>query len=184
MPALVAGLTVTIVFLAVLSIVLTAAGPDGLALPARARERLDRAPVRPPDDPEPLPHAPISDAVAAHRERLRLIIFFGSLGDRVAFEEPAGATMLAGGIVLVTAILGLTGQLARYPRSHRAGLIAGAVMPFLVGAFSSLSTSDGEWRVAVMVGAAVAGYLLGQRVLGTQFPAIVPAFLADVSRRC
>jgi benzoate membrane transport protein len=58
------------------------------------------------------------------------------------------------------------------------GLIAGAVMPFLVGVFSSLNTSGGQWRVAIMVGAAVVGYLVGQRLLGARVPAILPAFLA------
>ena len=112
------------------------------------------------------------------------IIFFVTLGDRVSFEELAGATMLAGAIVLVTAVLGLTGQLARWiPAPIVHGLIAGAVMPFLVGVFSSLNTSGGEWRVAIMVGAAVVGYLVGQRLLGTRVPAILPAFLAGMPRR-
>jgi len=177
-PALVAGLTVTIVFLAVLSIVLTAAGPDGLAL-SDQRESEWIALL--------YGLLMIPSLILTLRYRMPLlltgnvfaIIFFVSLGDRVAFEELAGATMLAGAIVLATAILGLTGQLARWiPAPIVHGLIAGAVMPFLVGVFSSLSTSDGEWRVAVMVGAAVVGYLVGQRLLGTRFPAIVPAFLA------
>ena len=51
-------------------------------------------------------------------------------------------------------------------------------MPFVVDVFSALRPSDGEWRVAIMVGAAVVGYLVGQRVLGTRLPPILPAFLA------
>ena len=40
------------------------------------------------------------------------LIFFVSLGDRIGFSELAGASILAGAIVLVTAVFGLTGQLA------------------------------------------------------------------------
>ena len=75
--------------------------------------------------------------------------------------------MLAGAILLVTAILGITGRLARWiPAPIVHGLIAGAVMPFVVDIFSALSTSDGAGRVPIMVGSAVLAYLLGQRVLG------------------
>jgi benzoate membrane transport protein len=177
-PAVVAGLTVTIVFLAVLSIVLTAAGPDGMSLSARRTSGwialLYGLPMLP-------------SIVLSLRYRMPLlltgnvfaIIFFVTLGDRVTFEELAGASMLAGAIVLLTAILGLTGQLAKWiPAPIVQGLIAGAVMPFVVDVFSALRVSDGQGRVAVMVGAAVVGYLVGQLLLGTRLPAILPAFLA------
>ena len=178
LPALVAGLTITIVFLAVLSIVLTAAGPRGLDLSDRRTSGWIALVYGFPMIPS---------LVLTLRYRMPLLltgnvfafIFFVSLGQRVTFAELAGASMLAGAMVLLTAILGLTGQLARWiPAPIVHGLIAGAVMPFLVDVFSALSTSDGAWRVALMVGAAVAGYLVGQRVLGTRLPPILPAFLA------
>jgi benzoate membrane transport protein len=177
-PALVAGLTVAIVFLAVLSIVLTAAGRHGLALSDRRASGWIALIYGVPMIPS---------LVLTLRYRIPLLltgnvfalIFFVSLGDRVTYEEIAGATILAGAIVLLTAVLGLTGQLARWiPAPIVQGLIAGAVMPFFVGAFSALQTSGDQWRVAVMVGAAVVGYLVGQRVLGTRLPPILPAFLA------
>lgn len=177
-PALVAGLTITILFLAVLSIVLTAAGPEGMSLSASRTSGwialLYGLPMLP-------------SLVLSLRYRMPLlltgnvfaIIFFTTLGDRVSFEELAGASMLAGAVVLVTAILGLTGQVARWiPAPIVQGLIAGAVMPFVVNVFSALRVSDGEGRVAIMVGAAVVGYLVGQLLLGTRLPAILPAFLA------
>jgi benzoate membrane transport protein len=178
LPALVAGLTVAIVFLAVLSIVLTAAGPRGLGL-SEGRTSGWIALVY------GLPMIPSLILTLRHRMPLLLtgnvfaLIFFGSLGDRVTFAELVGASMLAGAILLATAVLGVTGQLARWiPAPIVHGLIAGAVMPFVVDVFSALSTSDGEVRVAIMVGSAVAGYLVGQRVLGTRLPPILPAFLA------
>jgi benzoate membrane transport protein len=177
-PALVAGLTVAIVFLAVLSIVLTAAGPRGLA-------RSDRRASGWIALIYGIPMIPSLFLTIRYRMPLLLtgnvfaLIFFVSLGHRVSFEELAGATILAGGIVLVTAILGLTGQIARWiPAPIVHGLIAGAVMPFVVDVFSALRTSGGQWRVAVMVGAAVVGYLAGQLVLGSRLPAILPAFVA------
>ncbi len=178
LPALVAGLTVTIVFLAVLSIVLTAAGPRGLGLSDRQTSGWIALVYG-------LPMIPSLVLTLRYRMPLLLtgnvfaLIFFVTLGDRVTFAELVGASMLAGAILLVTAILGLTGQLARWiPAPIVHGLIAGAVMPFVVDVFSALRTSDGEWRVAIMVGAAVVGYLVGQRVLGTRLPPILPAFLA------
>jgi benzoate membrane transport protein len=178
LPALVAGLTVTIVFLAVLSIVLTAAGPRGLGLSDRRTSGWIALLYG-------LPMIPSLVLTLRYRMPLLLtgnvfaIIFFVTLGDRVSFAELVGASMLAGAIVLATAIAGLTGQLARWiPAPIVQGLIAGAVMPFVVDVFSALRTSGGQWRVALMVGAAVVGYLVGQRVLGTRLPPIVPAFLA------
>jgi benzoate membrane transport protein len=173
----VAGLTVAIVFLAVLSIVLTAAGPRGLALSDQRASGWIALIYGVPMIPS---------LVLTLRYRMPLLltgnvfalIFFVSLGHRVTFGELSGATILAGGIVLLTAILGLTGQLARWiPAPIVHGLIAGAAMPFIVDVFSALRTSEGRWRVAIMVGAAVAGYVVGQRMLGTRLPAILPAFL-------
>jgi benzoate membrane transport protein len=178
LPALVAGLTVTIVFLAVLSIVLTAAGPDGLQLSERRTSGWIALVYG-------LPMLPSLVLTLRYRMPLLLtgnvfaIIFFVSLGDRISFPELAGASMLAGAIVLVTTMLGLTGQLAAWiPAPIVHGLIAGAVMPFVVNVFSSLSTSDGALRVPIMVGSAVLGYLFGRGVFGTRFPPILPAFLA------
>jgi benzoate membrane transport protein len=60
------------------------------------------------------------------------------------------------------------------------GLIAGAVMPFVIDLFSSLSPSDGNARLAIVVGSALLGYLLGLRFLGSRLPAVLPAFVAGV----
>jgi benzoate membrane transport protein len=107
------------------------------------------------------------------------IIFFVSLGDRIGFPELAGASMLAGAAVLVTSLLGVTGRLARWiPAPIVHGLIAGAVMPFVVGIFSSLRTSGGGVRLSLVVGSALFGYLLGHLAFGTRLPPILPAFLA------
>jgi benzoate membrane transport protein len=176
LPALIAGLTVTIVFFAVLSIVLTAAGPHGMGLSDRRTSGWIALVYG-------LPMIPSLVLTLRYRMPLLLtgnvfaVIFFISLGDRISFPELAGASMLAGAIVLLTAMLGLTGQLAAWiPAPIVQGLIAGAVMPFVVNIFSSLTTSEGV-RVQMMVGCSVLGYLVSQRVLGTRLPPILPAFI-------
>ena len=64
------------------------------------------------------------------------------------------------------------------------GLIAGAVMPFVVDVFTSLSTTQGGVRIPpetpLMVGAALLAYLVSPRLLGTRLPPILPAFLAGL----
>jgi benzoate membrane transport protein len=177
LPALIAGLTVAIVFLAVLSIVLTAAGPHGMGLSDRRTSGWIALVYG-------LPMIPSLVLTLRYRMPLLLtgnvfaLIFFVSLGDRISFPELAGASILAGAIVLMTAVLGLTARLAAWiPAPIVQGLIAGAVIPFVVNIFSSLSTSGGA-RVPIMVGCAVLGYLLSQRLLGTRLPPILPAFVA------
>ena len=179
---LVAGFTISIVFAAVLSIVLTAAGPDGLGLSDEQTSGWIALLYG-------LPMLPSLVLSIRHRMPLLLtgnifaLIFFASLGDRVSFSELGGAAILAGAIVLVTAGLGLTGRIAGWiPTPIVQGLIAGAVLPFVIDIFSAVDTADPRTpiEVPIMVGAAVVAYLIGHRVLGTRFPAIVPAFLAGL----
>jgi benzoate membrane transport protein len=177
LPALIAGLTIAIVFLAVLSIILTAAGPHGLGLSERRTSGWIALVYG-------LPMIPSLVLTLRYRMPLLLtgnvfaLIFFVSLGDRIRFPELAAASILAGAIVLVTAMLGLTSRLAAWiPAPIVQGLIAGAVTPFVVNIFTSLSTSGGA-RVPVMVGCAVLAYLVSQRVLGPRLPPVLPAFAA------
>ena len=63
-------------------------------------------------------------------------------------------------------------------------MIAGAVMPFVVGVFTSLSTTtSGRDRIPIevplMIGAALLAYLVGQRYLPARIPAM-PAFAAGL----
>ena len=183
MPALVAGFAIAILFGAVLSIVLTAAGPNGMGL-SRSQTSGWIALIY------GFPMIPSLVLSLRYREPLLLtgnvfaLIFFASLGQRVGFPELAGATMLAGVVVLVTAVLGLTTQMGtRIPVPIVHGVIAGAVLPFVVGIFSSLNTAGGGTAVDVtmMVGSSVVAFLVGQSLQAKQrIPAILPAFLAGL----
>lgn len=184
LPALIASIPITIVFFAVLGIVLTAAGPSGLDL----------------TDPETsgwitvlygFPTLIALVLTVRYRQPLLItgnifaIIFFVSLGDQISFPELAGASMLAGAIVLALAVVGLTGRIAAWiPAPIVYGLIAGAVMPFVVGIFTSLSTSHNgvriPYEVPLMVGVALFAYLVSQRTVGARAAPILPAFLAGL----
>ena len=184
LPALTASLPITIIYFAVLGIILTAAGAQGLDLSAAQTSGWIAVLYGFPT---------LIALVLTIRTRQPLlftgnifaVIFFVSLGNQLTFSELAGATMLAGALVLVAAILGLTRRIAAWiPAPIVYGLICGAVMPFVVNIFTSLSTSHNGVRlpfaVPVMVGSALAAYLVSQRVFGARMPPILPAFIAGL----
>jgi benzoate membrane transport protein len=186
LPALGAAVPIVIIFIAVLSIVLTASGPQGLGLSSAQTSTWIVVVYG-------LPALPSLVLTSRYRQPLLLtgnvfaIIFFASLGDQLSFDELAGAAFLAGAIVLLSAALGVTGQLAAWiPAPIVHGLIAGAVMPFVVDVFSGLSTVDDqgvavEARVPIMVGSSVIAYLLSQRFLGSRLPAILAALVTGLA---
>jgi benzoate membrane transport protein len=182
LPAIVVSIAPAIVYFAVLGIVLTAAGPNGLDLTADETSAWIAVLYGLPT---------LIALVLTIRHRMPLlvtgnifaIIFFVSLGHQVSFQELVGASIVAGALVLAAALLGLTTLIAEWiPAPIVYGLIAGAVMPFVAGVFTSLSTSrDGNpipIEVPVMVGTAVLAYLLSQRLFGTRVPPILAAFVA------
>lgn len=186
MPALGAAVPVSVIFIAVLSIVLTAAGPQGLGLSAAQTSGWIVVVYG-------LPALPSLVLTFRYRQPILLtgnvfaVIFFASLGHQFSFQELSGAAFLTGVIVLAVAAFGLTGHLAAWiPAPIVHGLIAGAVLPFVADIFSGLSTVDEQGvavasRVPIMVGAAFLTYLLSQRFLGPRLPAIFPALLAGLA---
>src|SRR6266540_3541119 len=102
LPALIASIPITIVYFAVLGIVLTAAGPDGLDLTDAQTSGWIAVLYGLPT------LIALVMTVRFHQPLLITgnifaIIFFVSLGDRISFPELAGASMLAGAIVLAAA---------------------------------------------------------------------------------
>jgi benzoate membrane transport protein len=183
-PALFAAIPVAIVYFAVLGIVLTAAGPDHLNLTDAETSTWIAVLYGWPT---------LLALVLTFRSRQPLlltgnifaIIFFVSLGDRLPFAELGGAAIVAGAVLLVMALLRLTGRVAEWiPASIVQGLIAGAVMPFIFGIFTSLSTSSGgehiPLEVPLMIGSAFAAYLVSLRLWGTRIPPILPAFAVGI----
>jgi benzoate membrane transport protein len=185
LPALGSAVPIIILFIAVLSIVLTAAGRQGLRLSDAQTSGWIVVVYG-------LPALPSVVLSIRYRQPLLLtgnvfaIIFFASLGDQFSFQELSGAALLAGAIVLLIAVLGLTGRLAAWiPAPIVHGVVAGAVMPFVAGIFTGMSTVDNQGsdiaaRVPIMVGSAFVAYLLSHRFLGPRIPAIFPAFVAGL----
>lgn len=184
LPSIVISIAPTIVFFAVLGIVLTAAGPNALDLSAAETSGWIAMLYGLPT---------VIALVLTLRYRMPLlvtgnifaIIFFATLGEQVSFPELVGASIVAGAVVLAAALLGLTTFIAEWiPAPIVYGLIAGAVMPFVAGIFTSLSTSRGgvsmPIEIPVMIAAALLAYLLSQRVFGTRVPPILAAFVAGI----
>lgn len=103
------------------------------------------------------------------------VIFIASLGSRLSYPELAGASLLAGAVVLGAGILGLTGRLAaRIPGPIVSALIAGAVLPFVWGVFAALND------LPMVVGSALLAYLLSRRLLSPRLPAIFAALIVGL----
>jgi benzoate membrane transport protein len=68
-----------------------------------------------------------------------VLIFIASLGGQLSYPEIVGASIVAGACVLLVSALGLTDWLVGWiPAPIVLGLLAGAVMPFVSGIFTSL----------------------------------------------
>jgi len=102
------------------------------------------------------------------------IILFASVAKEHTYAELSGASVLAGAAVAVMGIAGLTGRLSRLvPPPIVLGLLAGAVLPFVVRLFTNVGQEP------LVVGGALAGYLLGRRFLGFVTP-LLPALLTGI----
>lgn len=103
---------------------------------------------------------------------LFLIIFINGLGGRVGFPALIGAAMLAGAVVTVIGLLGITEWLTHWiPVPIMFGLLAGAVLPFLSDIFTTLG--EDPW----VVGGTLLVYLFSRRGLREVVPPVLPALL-------
>lgn len=107
---------------------------------------------------------------------LFVIIFISGLGEQLTYPEIVGASVLAGAGVLLVGMLGLSAYLASWvPTPIMFGLLAGAVMPFVVGIFSSLGDAP------MLVGGTFAAYLLSRRIFGNRLPPILSALVVGLA---
>lgn len=101
-----------------------------------------------------------------------ILIFVGLLGGELSWPELVGATMTAGALVLVLGLAGLTDRIASIlPAPIVYGLLAGAVLGLIAGAFTQLGTST------LLVGATLATYFLSRAFIGERVPALVVALV-------
>ena len=107
---------------------------------------------------------------------LFFVIFISGLGDRLSYGELIGASMIAGAGVLVVGLLGLTEWLTSWlPVPIMFGLLAGAVLPFMRDAFTTLGDAP------AVVGATLLAYLISRGILGERLPAILPALVTGLA---
>jgi benzoate membrane transport protein len=103
------------------------------------------------------------------------IVLLGSLGGALSYPELVGATGVAGLVVLLAAALGLTARLgALIPAPVVFGVIAGAVLPFVVALFDSLQA------VPVIVGGMMLAYVFARRAGRPRILPIAPVLVAGV----
>lgn len=105
-----------------------------------------------------------------------VLVFLASLAGRHSYAQLVGATIVAGAIVVLLSALGITGRLATWiPAPIVFGLLAGAVMPFVSGVFTSMAAAP------TLIGGAFLAYLWGQRTLAPRLPAILPALVVGLT---
>lgn len=105
-----------------------------------------------------------------------ILIFVISLGRDLRWAELVGASLVAGALVLLLGLFGLTDRLAAWlPAPIAFGLLAGAVLPFFVDLFTALGEEQ------VVVGGMLAAYVVGYLVFGPQGPTILPALVVGAA---
>jgi benzoate membrane transport protein len=104
------------------------------------------------------------------------IIFINGLEGQLSYSELIGASIVAGIVVMLVVILGLTELLATWiPVPIMYGMLAGAVMPFVSNIFTTLGDET------AVVGGTLLAYLISRRVLGTRMPAILLALVTGLA---
>lgn len=103
------------------------------------------------------------------------VIFMASLADTYPYSDMLGATAVAGAVVTLLGLLGLSAWLGRLvPASIVLAITAGLVMPFVVGVFTDMDAKP------LIVGATVATFILGHRVLPPSIPPLLPALVVGL----
>lgn len=104
------------------------------------------------------------------------LVVMADLGTRFSYPEIVGATMAAGAVVALVGAVGLTGRLAAaVPPPVMYGVLAGGVLPFVVGVFTSSTEAP------LLVGAVFVAYLVGQQLVGRRLPAVLPALAVGLA---
>jgi benzoate membrane transport protein len=104
------------------------------------------------------------------------VIFINRLEGQLSYPELIGASMLAGVVVTIVGILGLTKRVSSWiPFPIMFGMLAGAVLPFVSNIFQAFGGAP-----VVVIGTFLA-YLLSLRIFGARLPPILPALLAGLT---
>jgi benzoate membrane transport protein len=104
------------------------------------------------------------------------LVFLASTGDRYTPSELAGASLVAGVLIVALGLVGFGTRLMRWlPFPIVMGMFAGSILGYVTGIFEQFDTQPG------VVGAAIAGYL-GARALGRSWlPPVAGALVIGVA---
>jgi benzoate membrane transport protein len=104
-----------------------------------------------------------------------VIAVIASLAKTIPYDAILGGMIVAGLVMAALGALGLTARIAALvPTAVVFGVVAGNVLPFVIGTFEALQ-SEG-----LLVGAALCAYLVGRRALHPRVPPILPALLVGL----
>jgi benzoate membrane transport protein len=107
---------------------------------------------------------------------IAVVAFVASLARTFPYADVLGAMIVAGLVVAALGALGLTPRVATLvPTPVVFGVVAGNVLPFVIGTFEALNTEG------LLVGAALAAYLIGRRAFSPHVPPILPALVVGLA---
>lgn len=116
--------------------------------------------------------------------RQPLVVAWSTLGTVAAatfvghatYAELRGASFVAGGLIFLLGAAGLSERVARWvPAPIVMAMIAGAVLPYVAGMFTTAGTAP------AVVGGAFLAYVLGRRFLPPRIPAVLPAVIVGLA---
>lgn len=104
---------------------------------------------------------------------LFMLIFISGLGDQYSLQELIGVSIVAGAVVVLMGILGLSRWLATWiPLPIMFGLLTGSIVPFVSNVFTILGDDP-----FIVVGT-LSVYVLSRLYVGNRLPAILPALVS------
>jgi benzoate membrane transport protein len=98
------------------------------------------------------------------------LLLLASAAGQYSYREIAGSVLVAGALVVLIGVFGLSARLAAViPAPIVLAMLAAVVMPFVVRVFTDMASAP------ALIGLTVAGFLVARRVLSARIPAVLPA---------
>jgi benzoate membrane transport protein len=98
------------------------------------------------------------------------LLLLASAAEQYGYREIAGSVLVAGVLVVLLGVFGLSARLAAViPGPIVVAMLAGVVMPFVARIFTEMASAP------ALIGLIVVGYLLARRTLSARIPAVLPA---------
>ncbi len=100
----------------------------------------------------------------------------GTFVGHATYAELCGASLVAGCLIFLLGAAGLSERVVRWvPAPIVMAMVAGAVLPYVVGMFTAAGTAP------AVVGGAFLAYVLGRRFLPPRIPAVLPAVIVGLT---